>query len=268
MRHPYFDLPHPIVFGHRGASGERPENTLEAFRLAIEQGALAIETDVHRSADGHVVVAHDALLDRMTNGTGRVDALPLAALQALDAGYRFSADGRSFPFRAAGIRIPTLAELFDAFPDTPINVEIKENDPTLIDATIRLIEDRGRADRTLLAAEKDDTMAALRAALARCGAKTAIGASVGDVLGFVQAAVEGQAPPPEPMALQIPAAFAGKPLVTPELIAFAHRHDTEIHVWTINDEDEMHRLLDLGVDAVMSDYPGRLRRVVDARAAR
>ena len=267
MRHPYFDLPHPIVFGHRGASGERPENTLEAFRLAIEQGAVALETDVHRSADGHVVVAHDAVLDRMTNGTGRVDALPLAELQALDAGHRFSPDGASFPFRDAGIRIPTLAELFDAFPDTPINVEIKENDATLIDGTIRLIEARGRADRTLLAAAEDDTMAAVRAAVSRTGAKTAIGAAVGDVLGFVQAALENGTPPPDPMALQIPAAFAGRPLVTPELISFAHRHDTEIHVWTINDEDEMHRLLDLGVDAVMSDFPARLRRVVDARAA-
>jgi glycerophosphoryl diester phosphodiesterase len=92
-----------------------------------------------------------------------------------------------------------------------------------------------------------------------------MGASVGDVLGFVRAALAEGEPPAEPMALQIPPRFGGRPLVTPELVAFAHRHDVQVHVWTVNEEAEMERLLDLGVDGVMSDFPGRLRAVVDAR---
>jgi glycerophosphoryl diester phosphodiesterase len=85
------------------------------------------------------------------------------------------------------------------------------------------------------------------------------------VLGYVRAALGEGAPPAWPMALQIPPSFAGKPLVTPELVAFAHAHDVQVHVWTVNEEAEMKRLLDLGVDGVMSDFPGRLRAVVDAR---
>jgi glycerophosphoryl diester phosphodiesterase len=105
----------------------------------------------------------------------------------------------------------------------------------------------------------------VRAELARQGVRTALGASVGDVLGYVRAALGQGEPPPEPMALQIPPSFSGEPLVTPRLVEFAHARDVQVHVWTINDEPEMERLLDLGVDGVMSDFPARLRAVVDAR---
>jgi glycerophosphoryl diester phosphodiesterase len=136
----------------------------------------------------------------------------------------------------------------------------------LIDATLRVVAEAERAETALLAAAEDDTMSALRSRLAETELRPAMGAAVGDVVGFVRAAVAGGTPPPEPMALQIPPSFAGNPLVTPELVEFAHRHDVQIHVWTINDEDEMRRLLDLGVDAVMSDFPALLRKVVDERA--
>jgi glycerophosphoryl diester phosphodiesterase len=108
-------------------------------------------------------------------------------------------------------------------------------------------------------------MSALRVRLAESGVRPAVGAAVGDVVRFVRAAAEGGAPPPEPMALQIPPTFAGNPLVTSELVEFADRHGVQIHVWTINEADEMHRLLDLGVHGVMSDFPGLLRKVVDQR---
>jgi len=135
----------------------------------------------------------------------------------------------------------------------------------LIDATLGVVAETARAETTLLAAAEDDTMSALRARVAETGLRPAMGAAVGDVVGFARAAAAGEAPPPEPMALQIPPSFAGNPLVTTELVEFAHRHDVQIHVWTINDADEMRRLLDLGVDAVMSDFPGLLRKVVDER---
>lgn len=266
MRHPYFDLPTPIVVGHRGASGELPENTLPAFERALSQGAVMLETDVHLSRDGEVVLSHDPQVDRTTEGSGAIEEHTLAELQRLDAGHRFSPDrGVSFPHRGQGIQIPTLREALERFPGIRFNIEIKQNSPELIDATVRVVAQTRRAETTLLAAAEDDTMSALRARLAETELRPAMGAAVGDVVGFVRAAAAGEAPPPEPMALQIPPTFAGNPLVTAELVAFAHRYDVQIHVWTINEEDEMRELLDLGVDAVMSDFPAVLRKVVDER---
>ncbi len=268
-RHPFFDLPTPIVVGHRGASGERPENTLPAFERAVAQGAQVLETDVHRTRDGVVVVFHDADLDRTTDASGPLAERSFEELRRLDAGHGFSPDGgRSFPWRGRGVRIPSLEEAFEAFPGIRFNVEIKRNDAALIDATLSAIADAGREKLTLLAAEEDDRMQAVRAALARRRLAVAQGASKGDVVDFVRAAQQGVAPPPEPMALQIPPTFAGRPLVTPELVAFAHEHDVQVHVWTVNEPAEMEQLLDLGVDAVMSDFPGRLHEVVAKRRER
>jgi glycerophosphoryl diester phosphodiesterase len=267
MRHPFFDLPTPLVIGHRGASGELPENTLPAFERALSQGAVMLETDAHLSRDGEVVLSHDPHVDRTTEGSGAIAEYTLAELRRLDAGHRFSPDsGGSFPYRGKGLQIPTLREAFESFPGIRFNIEVKQNSAALIDATVRIVAQAKRAATTLLAAAEDDTMSALRARLAQADLQPAIGAAVGDVVGFVRAAAEGGAPPPEPMALQIPTSFAGNPLVTTELLELAHRHEVQVHVWTINDEDEMRRLLDLGVDGVMSDFPGVLRKVVDERA--
>jgi glycerophosphoryl diester phosphodiesterase len=266
VRHPYFAVPRPIVFGHRGASGEAPENTLVAFECALAQGAAILETDVQVTRDGKPVIAHDPEVSRTTEGHGRISELSLAELQGLDAGYRFSPDGgRSHPYRGRGIRVPTLREVFDALPEVRLNLELKQNDARLIEGVVQAVAECKRAELTLLAAAEDDTLAAVRGELRRQGVETAMGASVGDVLGFVRAAQGQGEPPPEPMALQIPPSFGGRPLVTPELVAFAHRHEVQVHVWTVNEEAEMERLLDLGVDGVMSDFPGRLRAVVDAR---
>jgi len=269
MGHPYFDLPTPIVIGHRGASGELPENTLPAFERALAQGAAILETDVHLSRDGEVVLSHDPRVDRTTDGSGAIEQHTLLELQCLDAGHRFSPDGgASFPHRGKGIRIPKLREAFDGFQGIRFNIEVKQNSPALIDATVRIVGELRREETTLLTAGEDDAMSALRARLAEIGLRPALGAAPGDVVRFVRAAAEGAAPPPEPMALQIPPTFAGNPLVTEGLVEFAHRHGVQVHVWTINDVDEMHRLLDLGVDGVMSDFPGLLQEVVDKRGSR
>lgn len=258
MAHPYFADPGPMLFGHRGASGELPENTIPAFERALEQGASAIETDVHLSRDGEVVVFHDDALDRTTDATGPIAALTYEQIQELDAGYGFS-DGTGTPHRGRGFQIPRLADVFRAFPSTHFNIEIKVDDERLIEAVLDLVADR--ADRTLVAAATDPCMKRLRAALATRSFEPAMGASLGDVVGYVQAALGRGDRPAHPMALQIPPAFSGQPLVTPELISFAHDHGVHVHVWTINDPAEMRRLLDLGVDGVMSDFPGTLVEV-------
>ena len=269
MRHPFFDLPRPLAIGHRGSSGEAPENTLPAFERALEQGAAILETDVHSTADGRVVIYHDERVDRTTDGSGAIAELPFDALRRLDAGHDFTPDGgATYPYRGAGIRIATLAEAFEAFPEARFNIEIKRDDAALVDGVLRAIADAGREKRTLVTAGGDAAMARLRRRLAETGLAPAVGASAGDVLGFVRAALAGTAPPREPMALQIPDDFAGRPLVTRELVAFAHAHDVQVHVWTINDPDEMARLFDLGVDGIVSDYPARLCAAIRAFRAR
>lgn len=267
VRHPYFDLPTPIVLGHRGAAGEAPENTLRSFEQAVAEGAAIIESDVHATRDGHIVMFHDERVDRTTDGTGRVADFSLAELQRLDAGYRFTLDGERFPYRGCGLCVPTLEQAFEAFPGLRFNLEVKEGDEAVVSRVIETVKRAGREDRTLLTAGKDEVMARLRAALVRSGARVAMGASPADVVAFIRSALEGTPVPREPMALQIPAQFGGRPVVTPELVRHAHTHDVQVHVWTINRVEEMERLLGLGVDGIVTDFPGRLARVIARKRA-
>src|SRR5215831_5072630 len=118
----FFTGAKPRLFAHRGASGEAPENTLAAFRRAAEVGVPYAELDVRATRDGHIVVIHDETVERTTSGEGKVQEYTLAELRRLDAGYRFSADGQQFPFRAASVRIPTLAEVLSVFPRVKFTV--------------------------------------------------------------------------------------------------------------------------------------------------
>jgi glycerophosphoryl diester phosphodiesterase len=268
MRHPYFALPTPVVMGHRGAAGEVPENTLLSFETAVAQGATILESDVRATRDGRIVVFHDERVDRTTNGSGRVADHSLQELRALDGGYRFSPSASEvFPFRGRGLRIPTLEEAFVALPGMRFNLEVKEGDREVVKQIVEIVKRAGREELTLLTAGKDGVMATLRAHLAESGVPVAVGACPADVVAFIRSALDGTPAPPEPMALQIPAEFAGRPVVTPELVQHAHANDVHVHVWTINQVEEMQRLLDLGVDGIVTDFPARLAGLIARRHA-
>lgn len=262
--HPFFALPRPIVIGHRGCAGEAPENTLASFARGLACGAGILESDVHLTRDGVPVLCHDPDVARTTDGDGPIGTHSLSELQKFDAGYRFERAG-NHPARGTGLRIPTLAEALAEFPDARFNLELKALDPLLVDHVLDVIADAGAAPRTLLTAESGDVMENLHAQLDARALPTARGASAADVLGFVRSALDGVAPDPRSMALQVPADFAGAPLVTKDFVVHAHRHGIQVHVWTINDVNEMHRLLDLGVDGLVTDLPGRLRDAVGSR---
>jgi glycerophosphoryl diester phosphodiesterase len=261
-----FQGPTPRLFGHRGAAGVMPENTLGSFRRARDDGADVLELDVHASADGEIVVIHDATLDRTTDATGPVRARPWAELARLDAGHRFTSDGgRSHPFRGSGFGIPRLADLIDELPDVPLNIEIKQAAPSIVAATVELVR-RSRA-RVVLAAEDDAIMREIR----ERAPDLPTSASAVEVAAFVGALREGRVPVVHSglVALQIPPAFGDVALVTAESVAAAHGLGVEVHVWTINEPDEMRRLLALGCDGIMSDLPARARAVIaEARARR
>jgi glycerophosphoryl diester phosphodiesterase len=273
VAHPFFDVGSPMILGHRGAAAHAPENTLLSFERALALGAHTLETDVQATLDGVPVLMHDATLDRATNGHGRVDTLKHEALAAVDAGHAFTLDDRGAvhpdaprSFAGRGLRVPSVAEAFTAFPAARFNLEIKTNAPGIVATVVELIAAFRRADRTLLAAADDATMAAIRQELARRDVRAATSASIAEVAAVAVAAAGDMPAPPEIMALQIPTSFAGRPLITPALIAYAKRHGIAVHAWTINEPEEMTRLLDLGVDGIVTDFPDRCREVLARRS--
>ena len=266
MRHPYFSLPTPIVIGHRGGAGLAPENTLLAFERGLAAGAAIIESDVHLTRDGVPVLLHDPDLDRVTDGSGPVANLLLKELQELDAGSHFSQDdGRTYPFRGQGLRVPTLEESLNTFPGARFNLEIKADGDVAIAATADVISRLERAAFTLLTAAGGDAMRRLRRHLADRNLRVALGASTEDVLAVIRSAADGSPPATPAMALQIPLEFADRPLVSTALVAHAHAHGIQVHVWTINDAAEMNALLDLGVDGIVTDHPERLADLIERR---
>ncbi|MEE3326943.1 MAG: glycerophosphodiester phosphodiesterase [Myxococcota bacterium] len=268
MKHPFFHVPHPIVLGHRGAAGSAPENTLFAFREGLSQGAHLLESDIQITADGVPILLHDSQVDRTTEGHGEAAQLSLKEIQSLDAGCRFTpAEGiQASPRTDAPLRIPTLREAFEEFPETPFNLEIKGESRALVSAVVALVQEFDREDRTLLTAGEDPIQALLREELKRTNAHPALGASLADILEVIRSAQNQTPPQTDSMALQIPRLFGDGPLVTPELLAHCHQYDIEVHVWTINDPDEMAELLDLGVDGLVTDTPGVMTRLLADRA--
>lgn len=249
----YREGPKPRFFAHRGGALEAPENTLEAFRAGLAAGADRLELDVHATSDGEVVVLHDESVDRTTDGRGPVRAKTLAEVRRLDAGARFLADDGTQPFRGRGVRVPTLAEVLEAFPGVPLNIEIKQNEPR-IEAAVLAVLDRFAARRqVLLAAEHAAIMERIRAA----APDVYSGASVEDVADFARHWERDDLASyrPRGIAFQVPPAFLDRPLVTAEFVRVAHAAGVEVHVWTIDGAAEIERLLGLGVDGIMTDRP-------------
>lgn len=261
--HPYFDVDTPTVIGHRGTAGTHPENTLEGFAAALEAGAQILESDVHVSRDGVPILLHDPDLGRVTNGAGGAAELDWSEIASLDAGHRFDGAEDETPadpaaFRGRGFAIPSLEQAFERFPNARFNLEVKCHDAAAIQATLDLVARYDRADRTLLAAGEDAIMRDLRAAVADHAVAPAMGASLGEIVASISSALGRGEMPAGVMALQIPAEFGGAPLATPELVEHAHAHGVAVHVWTINALAEIERLLDLGVDGIVTDHPGRM----------
>ena len=255
----------PVTFAHRGASCKAPENTLEAFRAAIEAGAQGLELDVHMTRDGRIVVVHDATVDRTTDGSGAVKEMTLEEIRGLDAGYRFSPDGgSSYPYRGRDLRVPTLEEIFHEFPDAAVNVEIKEVGPGIERAVLSVIEEAGAEGRTLVASGKHEVIERFRrvagreipTAASRCEIRTFYLLSRLRLEGLLRPAYD---------ALQIPVSYRGIRLVTPRFVEAAHDRGVRVDVWTINEPSEMRFLLDIGVDAVMTDRPETLVGVLEER---
>lgn len=252
----------PLVMAHRGGAGLWPENTLYAFERAARLGSDVLEMDLHTTADGALVVIHDGTVDRTTNGHGAVNRMTLDQLKRLDAAYNWSTDGgRSYPLRGQGITVPTLSELFKAFPRVRFNIDIKQERPSPVRAFCRLMRERGVTDRVMVASFDAEVLKEFR----RECAEVPTSASPADVQSFLALKTLDQ-PGTEALAahaLQVPEYVGGRQVLTKDFVEAAHRRRLQVHAWTINDEAAMRRLIALGVDGIITDYPDRLVALLD-----
>ncbi|MFF4397560.1 glycerophosphodiester phosphodiesterase [Streptomyces sp. NPDC001480] len=247
IRHPYLDHPGPIAFAHRGGAADGLENTVAQFHRAVDLGYRYIETDVHATADGKLVAFHDATLDRVTDGAGRIADLPWEDVRHA---------------RVAGREpVPLFEELLDNFPDVRWNVDCKA-EPALR-PLLALIERRDAWDRVCVGSFSE---ARVLRAQRLAGPRLATSFGTRGVLNLrlrswgLPAAVRRSA-----VAAQVPESQSGVPVVDHRFVRVAHAHGLQVHVWTINEPERMHRLLDLGVDGIMTDHIDTLRKVMEDR---
>lgn len=258
----FFATPPPRVMAHRGASAEYPENTIPAFRAAAESGADYIELDVHCTRDGEVVVVHDERLSRIASDDRLISEMTFAELGAVDAAFNFSPTGNGTPFRGRGIRLPKLSEVLGSWPTMRFVIEFKPNDAAIADATLEVVRQTRMERRVLFASEHLTPIARVRAIAPQIPTNL----PAAEIVSFVQSVSTGAfSYTVTGDALQIPPEHQGIRLATRETVAAAHRNGLEVHLWTINEQAEMEQMLSLGVDGIITDYPGRLLALLRSR---
>jgi glycerophosphoryl diester phosphodiesterase/membrane-associated phospholipid phosphatase len=254
------------VIAHAGAQGHAPGNTLPAFAVALEQGADTLEMDLQITADGHIVVIHDGTVDRTTDGTGAVADLTLEELRTLDAGWAFQDADGDHPYRGEGVTIPTLDEVLEAFPDTPLIVELKlDGGEAIIQPVIDLVAASGRQESIAIASFDEDYLRPVRDQLP----DVATNMPESETFGFYVRQLAGLHPwwsPPGEL-FQVPEEFDGRQVVTRRFTRAAERLGVEVQVWTVNEPEDMHRILDAGAHGIMTDHPDRLVEVLAEREA-
>jgi glycerophosphoryl diester phosphodiesterase len=245
----FLDAPLPLAFAHRGGAGLELENSMAAFERAVALGYRYLETDVHATADGVLLAFHDRTLDRVTGRSGRLRRLTAADVEQI---------------RIAGsAAIPRLEDILGTWPDVRVNVDVK--DWPAIGPLVETVRRTDALDRLCVASFSDRRLARVRAALGPhlCTSLGPIGVLRLRASAYAQmlsrAATSGV-----PCA-QVPPRIGVLPVVDARLLGVAHRRGLSVHVWTVDDPTEMRRLLDLGVDGIMTDRPEVLREVLLGR---
>jgi glycerophosphoryl diester phosphodiesterase len=254
----------PQVFAHRGGCGLGPENTIAAFDIGMSTGADGLELDVHLSADGVVVVHHDKTLDRTTNGSGPIAARTARELEQLDAGYSFKC-GEQYPFRGVGIGVPTLREVLARYERVPTIIEIKVDTAGMGTAVAGEIRRARAVDYVCVAGYGLASAEAARAALPGVATSAAQPEVRGAVYRSMLRFPVRRAPY---QTYQVPEYAEATRIVSPRFIRHAHAAGLKVQVWTVDEEADMRRLLQWGVDGLISNRPDVAVRIRDEFLAR
>ena len=253
MMHSFLS-PMPRVVAHRGDSKYYPENTLPAFLSAAELGVDVIETDVHLTRDGRIVIWHDPTLERNTDGKGTLESHTLSELKALDAGYNFTSDGGStFPFRGKGVQLATLDEALKALPGMRFNIDLKSQEDEIVPAYLDVIRSNHAEDRVCTASFHLNNLRRLRSAapdmLTSVSTLEVIPLLIRQKMHMLPSSFSRK------VIFQVPVKQYGISVVTPSFVREMHRRDAVVMVWTINDRKDMEHLYSIGVDTIMTDDP-------------
>ena len=253
----FFSVEHPIRFAHRGSRILWPENTMHAFAGAVEGlGYNYLEIDVRLTSDHVPIVFHDAKLNRTTSGNGRVVEHTLAEVQALDAAYLFDPDN-GYPLRGTGIGISTLEELYGTWPDVRLNIDLKApGEEWAVAEVIRVFD---AEHRTLIGSFNDRRIARFRR-ITR--GRVAVSAGPTSAASMYVASRRGRTIHRKIQAYQVPFDYRGV-TIDDKIIDAVHRAGAHIHLWTVNEPDDMRRFIDMGVDGIVTDRPDLLNEVLN-----
>lgn len=256
--HPWFaGIERPVVIAHQGGDGLWPSSTMFAYEHAAAlHPDIVLEGDVHITADGVLVLMHDETVDRTTDGTGEIEAMTLGEIKRLDAGYDWSPDeGQTYPYRGMGLQVATLEEVFERFPDRRYVLEIKLTRGSITQPLCDLIRAHRLADRVLVGSFHDDRLAEFRATCPEIATSTA--RSETQRYFIMNRALATPLYSPRAHAFQVPEYSGNLHVLTASFVRGAHSRNMDVHAWTINEVEDMQRMLDLRVDGLITDYPDR-----------
>jgi glycerophosphoryl diester phosphodiesterase len=256
----FFDGSRPLVFAHRGGCDLGPENTLAAFDIGLAAGADGLECDVHLSKDGVAVVCHDEMLDRTTNARGPISALTAAELARVDAGAGFVDAHGARPFAGQGIGVPALRQLLERYPDRRVIIEMKVDSPEMGRTVAAEVRAAGAAHRVCAAGFGLNSLRAARAALPQMASS---GSHPEVRLALYRSWAGWPLRRPPFGGYQVPEHAGRLRVVSPRFVRHAHGAGLKVQVWTVDDEPDMRRLLDWGVDGLISNRPDLASRVRD-----
>lgn len=263
IEHPYYaaDLNYPLVIAHQGGDGLWPGDTMFAFQNAADMGADVLEMDVHITKDGVLVLMHDEAVDRTTDGSGEIESMTLEKLKKLDAGYDWSPnDGASFPFRGTGVTIPTMEEVFAAFPDKHMTIEIKKTNASMAKPFCELIREYDMQDKVLIASFHDERLAEFREECPEVATSSAKNETT--IFVLLTKPFLGSFYSPKFFSLQVPEESGGITVMTPAFVKAAHERNLAVEPWTINDAETMKKLIAWGVDGIITDRPDIMLEVL------
>lgn len=247
---------------HQGGEHLRPSNTMVAYQNAVDLGVDMLEMDAHSTKDGVLVLSHDETLDRLTDTKGKIAEMTLKEVMTADAGYSFTSDqGKTFPFRGKNIRAAQVNHVLNTFPNTPMIIELKQVQPSIAKPLCQAIRKVKAAKRVIVGSFSDQALNEFRTTCPEV-LTSMTEKELRPLVIFSKIGLSNLVEAPGQVA-QVPVRSGKVEVVTPTFIKAMHKRGVAVQVWTINDETEMRRLINMGVDGIITDRPDLLNKVLE-----